>query len=66
MSYSRRRVFVEPPSGLRSAGFTVPAVASAADVSLELRRRGFAPYRLRFAAEQEAWIAALMGWRSSA
>ena len=57
MSYRRRRVFVETSRGRVSAGFTVPAGADAADVSMALRRRGWSPYRLRLEAEQHAWIA---------
>lgn len=62
----RRRVFVETPRGRRSAGFTVPLEADAADVSMELRRRGFAPYRLTLDAQQGAWIAVLMDWQRAA
>ncbi len=50
----RRRVFVETPRGRRSAGFTVPQEADAADVSMLLRRRGF------------TWVAALMDWQRAA
>ncbi len=46
MRYVRR-----PPKGRRSAGFTVPQEADAADVSMLLRRRGF------------TWVAALMDWQ---
>ena len=67
MSYRRRRrVFVETHAGRRSAGFTVPREADAADVSMLLRRRGFAPYRLTLDAEQDAWVAALMDWKRAA
>jgi nitrogen fixation protein FixH len=62
----RRRVFVETSKGRRSAGFTVAPEADAADVSMELRRRGFAPYRLTLDAEQGVWIAAVMDWRRRA
>ncbi len=64
--HRRRRVFVETSTGRRSAGFTVPRKADAADVSMLLRRHGFAPYRLKLEAEQDAWIAALMDWRNAA
>jgi hypothetical protein len=37
----RRRVFVDTPKGRRSAGFTVPETADAADVSMRLRERGW-------------------------
>ena len=47
MSHRRRRVFVDTPKGRRNAGFTVPETADAADVSMRLRERGWAPYRLR-------------------
>ncbi len=63
MPYRRRRVFVETSKGRRSAGFTVPQAADAVDVSLELRRRGWAPYRLTLDAEHNTWVAIVMDWR---
>jgi hypothetical protein len=60
MSHRRRRVFIETPKGRRSAGFTVPADADAVDVSMRLRERGWAPYRLRLEPEQHAWIAVVI------
>jgi hypothetical protein len=66
MSYRRRRVFVETSRGRVSAGFTVPAGADAADVSMALRRRGWSPYRLRLEAEQHAWIAVVIDWKTAA
>ena len=52
--------------GRRSAGFTVPESAEAADVSIALRRRGWSPYALRLDAEQQAWIALVMDWQHAA
>jgi hypothetical protein len=49
-----------------SAGFTVPEVADAADVSMALRRLGWSPYRLRLEAEQNAWIAIVIDWKKAA
>jgi hypothetical protein len=66
MSYRRRRVFVDTPKGRRSAGFTVPESADAADVSMVLRRRGWSPYALRLEPEQHAWIALVMEWLRAA
>jgi hypothetical protein len=66
MSHRRRRVLVDTPKGLRSAGFTVPESAQAADVSMALRRRGWSPYALRLDPEQHAWIALVMDWRRAA
>jgi hypothetical protein len=66
MSHRRRRVFVDTPKGRRSAGFTVPESAEAADVSIALRRRGWSPYALRLEAEQHAWIALVMDWQHAA
>jgi len=66
MPHRRRRVFVDTPKGRRSAGFTVPESADAADVSMALRRRGWSPYALRFDSEQHAWIALVMDWRRAA
>jgi len=62
----RRRVFVETPKGRISAGFSVPVTAAAADVSMRLRERGRAPYRVRFDREQDCWIAAVIDWRRAA
>jgi hypothetical protein len=62
MSHRRRRVFVETSGGRISAGFTVPAAADAADVSMALRRRGWSPYRLSLEAEQHAWVAVVIDW----
>jgi hypothetical protein len=47
MPHRRRRVFVDTAKGRVSAGFSVPETADAADVSMELRQRGWMPYRLR-------------------
>jgi hypothetical protein len=58
--YRRRRIFVDTPKGRRSAGFTVPESADAANVSMALRRRGWSPYALRLEPEQHAWIALVM------
>jgi hypothetical protein len=66
MSHRRRRVLVDTPKGRRSAGFTVPESAAAADVSMALRRRGWSPYALRLDPEQHAWIALVMDWRRAA
>jgi hypothetical protein len=62
----RRRVFVDTPKGRRSAGFSVPENAVAADVSMALRSRGWSPYALRLDSEQHAWIALVMDWRRAA
>lgn len=62
----RRRVFVDTPKGRRSAGFSVPESAVAADVSMALRSRGWSPYALRLDPEQHAWIALVMDWRRAA
>jgi hypothetical protein len=66
MPHRRRRVFVDTPKGRRSAGFTVPESADAADVSMALRRRGWSPYALRFDPEQHAWTALVMDSRHAA
>jgi hypothetical protein len=60
------RVFVDTPKGRRSAGFSVPENAVAADVSMALRSRGWSPYALRLDPEQHAWIALVMDWRRAA
>lgn len=62
----RRRVFVDTPKGRRTAGFTVAEASDAADVSMRLRERGWAPYRVRLDPEQGAWIADLIDWQRAA
>jgi hypothetical protein len=62
----RRRVFVETPKGRISAGFSVPETADAADVSMELRQRGWTPYRLRLEPERNAWVASVIDWQRAA
>ncbi len=51
---------MDTPKGRRSARFTVPESADSADVSMELRRRGWSPYALRLDPEQHMWIALVM------
>src|SRR5689334_10199633 len=63
MPHRRRQVFVDTPRGRRRAGFTVPETADAADVSMTLRERGWAPYRLHLDSEQHAWIAVVIDWQ---
>jgi hypothetical protein len=62
----RRHVFVESSKGRIGAGFSVPETADAADVSMKLRERGWAPYRLRLDREQNAWIAVVIDWKHAA
>ena len=57
---------MDTPKGRRSAGFTVPESAAAADVSMALRTRGWSPYALRLDVEQRAWIALVMEWKRAA
>jgi hypothetical protein len=66
MPRRRRRVFIDTPKGRRSAGFTVSEEADAADVSLWLRERGWAPCRLRLEPEQHAWVAIVIDWQHAA
>jgi hypothetical protein len=66
MSHRRRRVFIDSPKGRRSAGFTVSEEADAADVSMQLRERGWAPYRLRLDPEQHMWVAVVIDWQRAA
>jgi hypothetical protein len=66
MQHRRRRVFVESSKGRISAGFTVSETADAADVSLKLRERGWAPYRLQYDRDQNAWIAIVIDWKHAA
>ncbi len=66
MQHRRRLVIVDTPKGRRSAGFTVPDNADAADVSMALRKRGWSPFALRFDHEQHAWFALVMDWRRAA
>ena len=62
----RRRVFIDTPKGRINVGFTVPAEADAADVSMAPRRCGWAPYRLRIEPEQHAWVAVVIDWKRAA
>lgn len=62
----RRRVYIDTQKGRVSAGFTVPAEADAADVSLSLRRRGWTPYRLTLDTENHAWVAIVIDWKRAA
>ena len=66
MPHRRRRVYVDTLNGRRSAGFSVPDTASAADVSIRLRDRGWTPYALRLEPEQNAWFALVMDWKHAA
>jgi hypothetical protein len=62
----RRRVFVDTAKGRVSAGVSVPETADAADVSMQLRQRGWIPYRLRLETEQNAWVATVIDWQRAA
>ncbi|HEY7229420.1 MAG TPA: hypothetical protein VH558_03520 [Pseudolabrys sp.] len=66
MRHRRRRVFIDTQKGRVSAGFTVPAEADAADVSIRLRERGWIAYRLRLEAEHHAWVATVIDWTQRA
>ena len=66
MLHRRRQVFVDTPKGRRSAGFTVPMSADAADVSMALRKQGWSPYALRLEAEHNEWVALVMDWQRAA
>jgi hypothetical protein len=61
-----RRVFVDTAKGRISAGFSVPERADAADVSMQLRQRGWIPYRLHLETEQNAWVATVIDWQRAA
>jgi hypothetical protein len=66
MPHRRRRVFVDTAKGRVSAGFSVPEAANAADVSMELRQRGWMPYRLHLEPERNIWIAKVIDWQRAA
>ena len=66
MPQRRRRVYIDTPRGRVSAGFTVPETADAADVSMRLREKGWAPYRLRLEPEERAWVAVVIDWKRAA
>ena len=62
----QRRVFVETSKGRVSASVSVPFSADAADVSMLLRERGWAPYRLRLDQAKNCWIAMVIDWKRAA
>jgi hypothetical protein len=66
MPHRRRRVLIETSRGRISAGFSLPATATAVDVSIRLRERGWAPYRVRLDAELHAWVAVVIDWKRAA
>jgi hypothetical protein len=66
MPHRRRRVLIETSRGRCSAGFSVPEAATAVDVSIKLRERGWEPYRVRLDPELHAWIAIVIDWKHAA
>ena len=62
----QRRVFVETAKGRISAYFSVPFSADPADVSMLLRDRGWAPYRLRLDQTDNCWVAVVIDWKRAA
>jgi hypothetical protein len=66
MSQQRYAVFIETAKGRVPAKITVPATASAVEVAMKLRAKGWQPYRLRLDQEQSAWIASVIDWKQAA
>jgi hypothetical protein len=66
MSVRKYLVFVETSHGRRQAGFRAPANATAVDVSLLLRERGWTAYRVRADHSASLWIATVIDWQRAA
>jgi hypothetical protein len=66
MSKQRYAVLIETVEGYIPAKLTVPATASAVDVAMRLREKGWQPYRLRLELEQSAWIVSVIDWKRAA
>jgi hypothetical protein len=62
----RRRVLIESSKGRISAGFSVSEAADAVDVSMQLRERGWAPYRVHLDRQQNVWIVVVIDWKHAA
>jgi len=59
-------VLVETYQGRSPAGLSAPATAKPVEVALALREKGWAPYRIRFEPEEDAWIAKVIDWGRAA
>jgi hypothetical protein len=66
MSKQRYAVLIETAKGRVPAKFTVPATASAVEVAMRLRAKGWEPYRLCFDPESSSWIASVIDWKRAA
>jgi hypothetical protein len=66
MATRRHQVLVETSKGRTQAGFSVPSNVAPVDVSLLLREKGWAAYRIRFDHAAFAWVATVMDWQRAA
>lgn len=58
----RRRIFIEAKGVRTPTPVTAHEREDAADVAMRLREAGYAPYRLRFDPQANAWIAQVIDW----
>jgi len=66
MQQHRFPVFVDTRLGRMRAGFSAAPSEQPAVVALKLRDRGWIAYKVRFEADQEAWIAAVINSQRAA
>jgi hypothetical protein len=66
MRQHRFPVFVDTRFGRIRAGFSAPPTEEPAAVALKLRDRGWIAYRIRFEADDEAWVAAVLNAQRAA
>lgn len=66
MRERRFPVLLETAKGRVRAGFSAPASEEPVQVALKLRERGRTAFRVRFDADQGAWIASVIDWKRAA
>ena len=66
MRKRRCPVLVETYQGRLPSGVYAPPTAHPTEVTLALREKGWAPYRIRFEPEEDVWIAKVIDWGRAA
>jgi hypothetical protein len=66
MSQRRYPVLIESSGSRKGAGFSASAGEEPSRITIKLRERGCAPYRVRFDAAAEAWVVSVIDWQSAA